>query len=310
MSAVLQTHVTSRVFCESRISSCTSYSVQNRVVARAQLYRLKFMQLTHSTGMKVYITTMPLTVDFPYDSLIRVRPLNHDGFAEFGNVIENPKPALVPSTTTEGGLPPNVVLGNQGTALKYQDVTDMQDLYSCAPSGVTSKAVMNMFVCAPRTLRHSQSDDLRGIFPVEILERHPFTTQTFIPLGLSGVDQERAFYLVIVAPSLSPSHADRSLPVPAQTPSTRLPGRGLPDLARLQAFVAKGSQAVTYGAGTWHAPMVVIGTKPVDFVVVQFANGVKAEDCQEVVMQYRGEGGIQIAIPKVEAKRYHGSAKL
>ena len=253
---------------------------------------------------------MPLTVDFLHDSLIPVNPLNHGGFAEFGTVIENLKPELQPSATIEE-LPPNALLANQGTALKYRNVTNMLDLYCSAPSGVTSKAVMNMFVCAPRALRQSRTKDIHGIFPVEILERHPFTTQTFIPLGLSEAEQERTFYLVIVAPSLSPSHADRSLPVPVQTPpATRLPGRGLPDLARLRAFIAKGSQAVTYGAGTWHAPMVVIGTKSVSFVVVQFANGVAVEDCQEVVMEYHGREGIQIAISKVGAKQYRGSSKL
>jgi ureidoglycolate lyase len=31
--------------------------------------------------------------------------------------------------------------------------------------------------------------------------------------------------------------------------------------------------------------MIVIGNRPVDFVVVQFANDVGIEDCQEVVLQ-------------------------
>ena len=46
---------------------------------------------------------------------------------------------------------------------------------------------------------------------------------------------------------------------------------------------------MTYGAGTWHAPMIVIGDRAIDFVVVQFANEVGNEDCQEVVLQ-AGEG--------------------
>lgn len=46
--------------------------------------------------------------------------------------------------------------------------------------------------------------------------------------------------------------------------------------------MAHGRQAVTYGAGTWHAPMVVLGAKRVDFVVVQHVNGVSGDDCQEV----------------------------
>jgi len=49
--------------------------------------------------------------------------------------------------------------------------------------------------------------------------------------------------------------------------------------------VATGNQAVTYGAGTWHAPMAVIGDRPIDFVVVQFANGVGIEDCQEISLE-------------------------
>jgi ureidoglycolate lyase len=59
----------------------------------------------------------------------------------------------------------------------------------------------------------------------------------------------------------------------------------LPDLKNLRAFVATGNQAVTYGAGTWHAPMVVVGDRAIDFVVVQFANEVGIEDCQEILLK-------------------------
>ena len=106
----------------------------------------------------------------------------------------------------------------------------------------------------------------RGSEQVDILERHPFTTQTFIPLGLSHSD-ELTNYIVIVAPSL---------------PTNRGAIFGAPDLNHVRAFVASGDQAVTYSPGTWHAPMVVVGDCPVDFVVMQFVNGVKNEDTQEV----------------------------
>lgn len=61
----------------------------------------------------------------------------------------------------------------------------------------------------------------------------------------------------------------------------------MPDLRRVRAFVAHASQAVTYGAGTWHGPMVALGEAgtAIDFVVVQFANGVGLEDCQEVLLE-------------------------
>lgn len=220
--------------------------------------------------------------------IISIRPLKQEHFSSFGTVISNPQPGLTPSKDLNN-LPQNAVQANQGSALKYLDVTHMKDLYDEAPSKVKSKAVMNMFVCAPRHLQ--AADGIKELFQVDILERHPYTTQTFVPLGLSPKELERARYLVVVAPSLKPSRSDEDLPVPE---SYDTPGRGLPDLKDIQAFIATGAQAVTYGAGTWHAPMVVLGEKPIDFVVVQFANGVGIEDCQEVAWE-SGTSNVRIA---------------
>lgn len=249
---------------------------------------------------------MPLPIAAPAGELI-IKPekLRQKSFASFGTVIENPAPSLIPSSklNTEN-IPPNAVQANQGSALKYLDVTHMIDLYESAPSRIQSKAVMNMFVCAPRLLvkRPEPTYSSQGYFPVEILERHPYTTQTFIPLGLPASQAHEARYLVIVAPSLSPSSADESLPVPLSTSSGEsLPGRGLPDLERIKAFIADGLQAVTYGAGTWHAPMVVVGTKAIDFVVVQFANGVGVEDCQEASLEEKNGGKLMVAVPEAAA---------
>lgn len=253
---------------------------------------------------------MPLKIQCPCSSVIKAHPLTQYKFSEFGTVIENSNPTIEPSAILEQ-LPPKALLANQGTALKYVDVTKLLDLYGSAPSRVSSKAVMNMFVCAPRVLRRRQRNGIQDTFQVEILERHPFTTQTFIPLGLCPAEQEEARYLVVVAPSLPPSHGDEGLPVPAQSPpAVRSLGRGLPDLTKVQAFLAQGSQAVTYGAGTWHAPMVVVGKKSVDFVVVQYANGIDIEDCQEVLIQSQGQEGIEVAVTPVEKEQAHGSLKL
>lgn len=63
---------------------------------------------------------------------------------------------------------------------------------------------------------------------------------------------------------------------------------------------------MTYSAGTWHAPMVVVGEQRVDFVVTQFANGVADEDCQEVVLEADSiRGGVSVAIemPEVTVAR-------
>lgn len=272
---------------------------------------------------------------------IPIEQLSQSAFSQFGTVIENPAHSNVPRSNNDAL--PEAISANQGTALKYLDVTHLSNLYSIAPSKKPSRAIMNMFVCAPRDLRPNEPSDslpsswgdidldgdddyeggnrVRELFDVPILERHPFTTQTFIPMGLSQNDKHTQ-YLVIVAPTLpaaaSSRYTDRPPPYPTPKvqrrksirdifararpspftneaapppsqftrlhPSQRPKGPGLPDLKNIRAFVATGNQAVTYGAGTWHAPMAVIGDRPIDFVVVQFANGVDIEDCQEVML--------------------------
>lgn len=91
-------------------------------------------------------------------------------------------------------------------------------------------------------------------------------------MGLSADSPTR--YLVVVAPTIpSPN---------TESPDDDDRDRGPPDLDNLRAFWAHGGQAVTYAAGTWHSPMAVIGDKSVDFVVLQFSNGVREEDCEEI----------------------------
>ncbi|KAF3004820.1 Ureidoglycolate lyase [Curvularia kusanoi] len=287
---------------------------------------------------------MPTSMPCP-SIRIPMELLTPTAFAQFGTVIENP--ATSPSSKLaipHRVAPPAHVVANQGSATKYLDVTHMSNLYSLAPSKKPAKAVMNMFVCQPRQLRSNEASESipsswgdldldededessgefdRQLLDVTILERHPFTTQTFIPMGLAAQDRHTQ-YLVIVAPTLPASasrrHTGRPPPYPTPLParkkswtdvfararpapyatesappapqfeklhpSARPKGPGLPDLKNLRAFVARGDQAVTYGAGTWHAPMIVIGDRPIDFVVVQFANEVGIEDCQEVVLK-------------------------
>lgn len=255
-------------------------------------------------------------------------------FAEFGAVVERQTfPAADGKPDAKRVRPLKSVKANQGTATKYLNVTFLDDHYATqASSGKAANSVVNMFVCEPRQLR-DHAETRNPVFPVEILERHPYTSQTFIPLGIAPDDTD-ARYLVIVAPTLPTSPrgkgdtAPKPYPTPAprrrrtlkerllgarpnpftndHTPTTtprgplfseherRPKGRGLPDLDRLQAFIVRGDQAITYGPGTWHAPMVVLGSKPIPFVVVQYANGVEQEDCQEVLIRSDdgGEGTV------------------
>lgn len=63
-----------------------------------------------------------------------------------------------------------------------------------------------------------------------ILERHPYSSQTFVPL-------RAARYLVIVAPDQDD---------------------GGPDIERARCFLAEGSQGITYRRGVWHHGMTVL----------------------------------------------------
>ena len=251
--------------------------------------------------------TAPTPSNTPSSRLIPATNLNPADFASFGQVIQNP-------ATHDGQPDLRHALANQGSATKWLDVTGMLNHYPLARSKKAAKVSMNMFVCKPRALKQRQGKE---VFPVEILERHPFTPQTFVPLGLSAEDR-MTYYLVIVAPTL-PNRSwgerdDRQPPYPIPEPRARRSlkdrllgarpnlftndytpsttptnsasppgpkGSGPPDLANLRAFVARGDQAVTYGPGTWHAPMVALGERAIEFVVVQYANGVAEEDCQE-----------------------------
>lgn len=292
---------------------------------------------------------MTLQVSIGHLSLtVSAKPLSHSSYAPYGDVIQNPRSNLLPpaSTQTLSSLPYDAVSANQGSAIKYQHVSRPRNLYSEAPSRIPSQPAMNMFVCRARPLIPAHELKTRGdgptsppnsrsssppgddegslaevdatflrnqnqssqsrYFPVNILERHPFTTQTFIPMA------SLIRYLVIVAPSL-PSPSYPALPTPSR--AQNIPGPGLPDLSKLEAFIATGDQAVTYGAGTWHAPMAVLGAEDekVDFVVVQFQNGVPNEDVQEVVLQSEdAEAGILVEVKKgrKDGTRSKARAKL
>jgi ureidoglycolate lyase len=206
----------------------------------------------------------------PIKRLIPLEPLSFDTFVPFGSVIQNP---TSPSNSTASTLQHIVpVTANQGSARKFPDISPLDNFYASASSKKHVRGAISLFECKPRELRQANGKD---VFEVRILERHPYTTQTFSPLGLSAAAVEDTHYLVIVAPTL---------PQTTTTSTTTRPpkGTGPPDLQNIRAFLARGNQAVTYAAGTWHAPMVVLGARAIDFIVVQFVNGVTLDDCQEM----------------------------
>lgn len=231
----------------------------------------------------------PVLSSSPLSLRLTPKSFTPESFAPYGTAISPP----LPDSLSHGPPPlpalqphdPAPVLANQGSSLKYNPISPLDNNYpDHSPSGEPSSAQMSLFACFSRSLRPHTSTAGLGLFDVCILERHPYTTQTFIPLNVAEHwPQQRqsneagdSLYLVIVAPSRMGETST------ANTSEGTVTVTNPPDLSKIEAFVAQRGQAVTYGAGTWHAPMVVMGQRRVDFAVVQFANGVGDEDCQEV----------------------------
>ncbi|RCI09069.1 hypothetical protein L249_5100 [Ophiocordyceps polyrhachis-furcata BCC 54312] len=220
-------------------------------------------------------TTLTLQLRADEDVKIQAQPLTAQAFSPYGSVVANPRPDVHPSAYAAhaASLPPNAKAANAGTAIQYRDAGVTQSLFQ----GGRGKPLMSIFACAASEV------EVDGSVAVDALERHPFTTQTFSPLSSPA-----STYLVIVAPSLPEKEDGGDAAVNVKLPRWH----GMPDLSGLRAFVASASQAVTYAAGTWHAPMKVLGEsgQRLDFVVMQFVSGVAAEDCQLVEMVSAEQG--------------------
>ncbi len=97
------------------------------------------------------------------------------------------------------------------------------------------RAVLNVsvFRCQPRPA---------APFAVALLEKHPASAQLFVPMNARR-------YLALVAL-----------------------GRDRPDLGTLTAFVAAGTQGVSYHPGVWHHPMIALDAE-IDFACFAWEDG-------------------------------------
>ena len=148
---------------------------------------------------------------------IVVEPLTADAYAPYGNVI----------AATERFRP-----ANQGTAKKSEHLAELLETRG-------ARANVSVFRCTPRVLPHA----------VTLLEKHPASTQVFVPMNAVR-------YLAIVAL-----------------------GGDAPDLSTLRAFEASPTQGITYHPGIWHHPMVAL-ERETDFFCLVFEDGT-AGDCVE-----------------------------
>ncbi|WPK24364.1 hypothetical protein PUMCH_001635 [Australozyma saopauloensis] len=183
---------------------------------------------------------------------VRAQNLTPEAFAPYGGIISADHQIKNAESSS----------ANYGTATKIHRVAPVENHFSKCKSGAPATPRWNIFRCsAPKHLINVKSGKTKT-YTAKVLERHPYSTQTFIPMGQA---REKDSYVVIVA------QTDYS--------SDQL----LPDPTTLKAFICKGNQSITYGAGTWHAPMVVVDEQipHIDFAVFIHENGVAEEDCQE-----------------------------
>jgi ureidoglycolate lyase len=142
---------------------------------------------------------------------ITPQPLTREAFAPFGDLIDMPAAA--------GRFYHDDALGDRRS--------------SAMPS-------LSVALAAPSSDRP---------LAVDLLERHEFSSQTFIPVDVGR-------WLIVVAP-----HA----------------AQGGPDTAKAIAFIADGRVGVTYRADTWHRGLTTLD-RPGSFAIFMWKAGTKDEE--------------------------------
>jgi ureidoglycolate lyase len=154
-------------------------------------------------------------------------PLSAEAFAPFGDVIE-----------TQAATDTRII--NEGNTIRFHDLANLTLTHN------DGTPLINIFRTTPLAM------PLR----LSIMERHPLSSQAFIPLSAKP-------YLVVVAPA------------------------GKLDEAKIKVFLAAGTQGVNYHPGTWHHYSLALESTA-DFLVVDrgsaLPQGDSDDNCDEVVL--------------------------
>ncbi len=150
----------------------------------------------------------------------KIQRLTAKAFAPFGNVIE---------------------VGANPLSINYGQTERHHDLAAINTDAKNGRTLVNIFRSTP----------LPVPIKIEIMERHPLSSQAFMPLSGNP-------YLVVVAPN------------------------GEFDERDIQVFLASSEQGVNYHAGTWHHYSLALGAVS-DFLVID--RGGDGENCDEVKLK-------------------------
>jgi ureidoglycolate lyase len=148
--------------------------------------------------------------------MITPKLLTSEDFGAFGDVIE------VSANTNNFAI-------NDGFTQRYHDLAtiDVNDQQG--------HAIVNIFRSTP----------LAQPIAIKMMERHPYGSQAFIPMGQNP-------YLIVVAPA------------------------GEFDINKIEVFIARSDQGVNYHKGTWHHFCLALNSES-DFLVID--RGGKGDNC-------------------------------
>lgn len=175
------------------------------------------------------MTTAVLNTKVANPQRITPKPLTRDNFAPFGDVIE------VSDQTHHFSI-------NQGYTERYHDLATLD----VAEDG--GRPLINIFRATP----------LAQPVAIRMMERHPLSSQAFIPLSGNP-------YLVVVAPA------------------------GEFDVSKLEVFLGQPHQGVNYHRGTWHHFCLALNACS-DFLVVD--RGGEGKNCDEIEL----DGSLEIDV--------------
>lgn len=160
---------------------------------------------------------------------LTIAPLTADAFAAYGDVIEADGRAHYPI--------------NAGMAERYSDLADVD------VGAAGGRPLISLCRAQPVNL------PLR----LRLMERHPLSSQAFIPLS-------RSPFLIVVAPAGETLRSED-----------------------IRAFRSNGRQGINYRAGVWHHPLLALN-EAAEFLIVD--RGGDGENCDEIPI---GDRGIVIA---------------
>lgn len=146
---------------------------------------------------------------------IQIQPLTQESFSAFGDVIEKENHDFFSI--------------NQGLTQRYHALSVAQITGDHVTVG------MSIFhnLCATQIP-----------FKIDMLERHPYGSQSFIPL------QQQKFIIIV------------ALPLDQKQPNEQ----------QIYAFLSNGKQGVTYHQGVWHHPLITLEAES-EFLVVDRIGG-------------------------------------